>query len=94
MRTTATEPLKICCHVIVTQCALVSTLQCALVSTHMCPRFNFADASVKNVKTDTIWQPTLQRQLGVTSGDSKGVWVGHAPHIFLLGPLLPPPVFS
>jgi len=31
-----------------------------------CPRFNFAEASVKNIKTDTIWQPTLQRQSGVT----------------------------
>jgi len=31
-----------------------------------CPRFNFAEALVKNVKTDTIWQPTLQRQLGVS----------------------------
>ena len=31
-----------------------------------CPRFNFAEAPVKNFKTDTIWQPTLQTQLGVT----------------------------
>jgi len=29
-------------------------------------RFNFAEAPVKNFKTDTIWHPTLQRQLGVT----------------------------
>jgi len=29
-------------------------------------RFKFVEAPVKNVKTDTIWQPTLQRQLGVT----------------------------
>ena len=29
-----------------------------------CSRFNFVEAPVKNVKTDTIWQPTLQRQLG------------------------------
>jgi len=26
---------------------------------------NFAKTPVKNVKTYTIWQPTLQRQLGV-----------------------------
>ena len=29
--------------------------------------FNFAKAPVKNVKIDAIWQPTLQRQLGVTT---------------------------
>jgi len=29
-------------------------------------RFNFAETLVKNVKADSIWQPTLQRQLGVT----------------------------
>jgi len=28
-------------------------------------RFNFAKTLVKNVKSDTIWQPALQRQLGV-----------------------------
>jgi len=32
----------------------------------MRPRFNFAEAPVKNVKTDTMWYLTLQRQLGVT----------------------------
>jgi len=32
----------------------------------MRPRFNFAEAPVKIVKTDTIWHPTLQRHLGVT----------------------------
>jgi len=32
---------------------------------------SFQEASVKNVKTDTIWQLTLQRHLGVTAkGDS------------------------
>jgi len=31
-----------------------------------CPRFNYAEALVKTVKTDTFWQPTLQRRLGVT----------------------------
>jgi len=30
-----------------------------------CPRFTFAEAPVKNVKTDTSWQPTFKRQLGV-----------------------------
>ena len=33
---------------------------------HMRPRFNFAKAPVKNVETDTTWQPTFRRQLGVT----------------------------
>jgi len=32
----------------------------------MRPRFSFAAAPARNVKTDTIWQHTLQRQLGVT----------------------------
>jgi len=32
----------------------------------MRPRFNFAEAPVNNIKTDTIWQPALRRQLGVT----------------------------
>jgi len=32
----------------------------------MRPSFNFAEVPVRNVETDTIWQPTLQRQLGVT----------------------------
>jgi len=31
-----------------------------------CPGFKFAEAAVKKVKTDTIWQLTLQRQLVVT----------------------------
>jgi len=31
-----------------------------------CSRSNFAEAPINNVRTDTIWQPTLQRQLGVT----------------------------
>ena len=31
----------------------------------MRPRFNFAEAQVKNVKTDAIWQPTRHRQLVV-----------------------------
>jgi len=31
-----------------------------------CSRFNFAKAPVKGVKTDTIWQPTLHKRLGVT----------------------------
>jgi len=31
-----------------------------------CPRYNFAKAPTENLKTDTIWQPRLQRQLGVT----------------------------
>jgi len=31
-----------------------------------CLRLHFAEAPVKDVRTDTIWQPTIQRQLGVT----------------------------
>jgi len=31
-----------------------------------CSRFNFTEPLVKNVKTDTTCQPTLQRRLGVT----------------------------
>jgi len=27
---------------------------------------SFEEAPVNNVKTDTIWQPTLRRQLGMT----------------------------
>jgi len=33
------------------------------------PSFQVAEAPAKNVKTDTIWQPTLRRQLGVTMYD-------------------------
>jgi len=32
----------------------------------LCSRLNFAEAPVNSARTDTIWQPTLQRQLGVT----------------------------
>jgi len=45
----------------------------ALRSTY--PHFNFAEALVKNVKTDTFWQPTLQRQLGVTMYCSTIVFI-------------------
>jgi len=31
-----------------------------------CPRFSFAEPPVKNIKTDNIWPPALQRQLWVT----------------------------
>jgi len=40
-------------------------VQRSCVAFHMHPRFSVAEASVKNIKTDTIWQSTLQRQ-GVT----------------------------
>jgi len=37
------------------------------------PSFQVAEAPAKNVKTDTIWQPTLQRQLEVTMYDGLHV---------------------
>jgi len=39
----------------------------------MRPRFNFAEAQVKNVKTDAIWQPTRHRQLVVAMYGSSYV---------------------
>jgi len=38
-----------------------------------CPRINCAEAPVKNVKTGTVWQPTLQRQSEVTIYDGSYV---------------------
>ena len=40
----------------------------------ICSRFNFAQAPVKNIRTDTSWQPTFQRQLGVTTYCSVSCW--------------------
>jgi len=37
------------------------------------PSFQVAEAPAKNVKTDTIWQPTLERQLEVTMYDGLHV---------------------
>jgi len=39
---------------------------CATAEHFTCSRFNFAEAPVNNVNTDTIWQPTFQKQLGVS----------------------------